>query len=322
MTGDSVATYEFPMEEHHRLAEEAIRKRNGRIGYSFKSAYRHLTQAWKIYEIDREMSLFRAITAEEEAASGLMLALAQQRYPGAQRLRPRDHRHKAAVVPFLQGVTGMLASSGVVTPRLRLSNGSTAALEVSIDLQAMGLSREARFATPDHPFNFAIKKAGQSGVYMFETELEELARSRGAVDIRTAIAERANLRNQLLYASDRGVPNASFPQEALLQHRGRVYMLTLLAIGVLQTKEHQLFAGQALEAFLTALGIAIDERLDYTKSQPPGPLNEVRQALDGTFSMATGYRGKVKITGTLGAAVPWESESAGHVQDITKESSE
>lgn len=286
---------DLPMEPHHLLAEEAIRKRKGRIGHSFKSAFRHIRQAWKLYPIDPEMSLFRAITGEEEAASGLMLALMQQRYPGANRLKPRDHRHKAAVAPFLTAVNNMLVASSVPAPKLSLSSGKTPALEVSLDLQAMGLSEDPKFATPDHPFNFAVKKSGRSDVYLFQKELDEVAASKGVSDIQAAIAARANLRNELLYASDDGVPEARFGEDLLLEYRSRIYALCLLTIGILQTKQHQIFAAQTLEAFLTALGHAIDDRFDYSVSQPAGPVTMVIQQADRSHHMTTGYRGYTKL---------------------------
>lgn len=282
------------MEEHHLLAEEAISKRKGRIGNSFRSAFRHIRLTWKLHHFDNEMSLFRAITGEEEAASGLMLAFIQQRYPGANKLKPRDHTHKAAVSPYLDAVNNLIASVPVPAPKLSLSMGSPPSLSISVDLQALGVSGEPKFATPDNPFNFALRKDGEESVYFFEKELAEIASFSGAADIRTAISERANLRNRLLYASDEGIPKVEFPDETLLRYRDRIFRLCLLTIGILQTKQHQLFAAQNLEAFLTALGHIIETGTNY--DLPDGRFMSVAQQPDGTYKSGIGYRAQITIT--------------------------
>lgn len=283
------------MDKHHLLAEEAIGKRKGRIGHTFRSAFRHIKLAWKLHPLDKEMSLFRAITGEEEAASGLMLALIQQRYPGANKLKPRDHAHKAAVSPYLDAVNNLMASVPVPTPKLSLSMGHPPSLSISIDLQALGISNEPKIATPDNPFNFTLRRAGDETIYFFEKELREIANFRGAADIKAAISDRANLRNRLLYASDRGIPEVEFPDAALLQYRDRIYRLCLLTIGILQTKQHQLFAAQNLEAFLSVLGQTIEAGIDYSQAAPDGQFISFVQQPDGNFHTGVGYRGKINF---------------------------
>ncbi len=49
---------------------------------------------------DPAMAIFRAITAEEEAASGLLRCLAEMDYPNAKYLNPHNHSHKHAVFPL------------------------------------------------------------------------------------------------------------------------------------------------------------------------------------------------------------------------------
>ncbi len=61
--------------------------------------------------VDLEMAAFRAITAEEEAASALFHSLKRRRYAGAARLSPRNHVHKNAVAPFCTAVSRVLAAT-------------------------------------------------------------------------------------------------------------------------------------------------------------------------------------------------------------------
>lgn len=68
----------------------------------FRSAIEHLRRALVIQDIDPAMAIFRGITAEEEAASGLMHAFILRNYPNANLLKPRDHLQKHAVTPYLR----------------------------------------------------------------------------------------------------------------------------------------------------------------------------------------------------------------------------
>lgn len=64
---------------------------------SFGASFVHLSLAHRIREIDPAMALLRAITAEEEAASGLLRALRAIKYSKSDELRAKDHLQKAAV---------------------------------------------------------------------------------------------------------------------------------------------------------------------------------------------------------------------------------
>ena len=71
----------------------------------FRSAINHLNQAEKLFEIDSSMAAFRCITAEEEAATGLMLLLQDMQYANAVHLKPRTHAHKVAEIVFFSILT-------------------------------------------------------------------------------------------------------------------------------------------------------------------------------------------------------------------------
>ena len=177
-----------------------------------------------------------------------------------------------------------------------MSLGKPPKLSISWNLAALGLSKDSIFATPDHPFNFTMRKDGADDVYMFEQELQELATLNGSADILAAIKDRANIRNRILYASDEGVPSIEFPDETLLRHRNRIYRLCLLTIGVLQTKSHQLFVRQNLQAFLAVLRIAAEHKIIPDEVLPKfGRLFEIKQQDHGVYSLRDSYRGQIKI---------------------------
>lgn len=67
------------------------------------------------------MAIFRAITAEEEAATGLLRALQARGYADSREIQPRDHLQKAAVYPYLRAIakhTSYLRMNGVKEVRL------------------------------------------------------------------------------------------------------------------------------------------------------------------------------------------------------------
>ena len=67
--------------------------------HCFRSALRHIDRSIALSGVDNEMAAFRAITAEEEASSGLIRALSELGYPESEKIKVRDHVHKQAVFP-------------------------------------------------------------------------------------------------------------------------------------------------------------------------------------------------------------------------------
>lgn len=296
----SARSAELPMEEHHLIAEECVKKFGGRIGHCFRSAFSHLRRSWTLHPIDSEMSLFRAITAEEEAATALILALKQQQYDGADKLNPLHHVHKAAISPFLDAVGDMLAATKMPTPKLMVVRGERPALKLLIDVAAFTGSKEPLFGEPDQPFNYLLSQGSKA--YSFEKQLQALAEDNGAGSIGQHVKDEANLRNRLLYASDDGVPRVEFSDNLILRRRGRIYSLALIAIGVLQTKQHQLFVRQCLNTYRTVLGQIANDDLDYEQiTKPNGALMTITQQPDGIYTQNTSYRmsAKIEISGQL-----------------------
>lgn len=282
---------ELPWEDHHVIAEESANKLGGRIKHCLRSAFDHLRRSWTLHPIDSEMSLFRAITAEEEAATALMRAMKQRQYPGSEKLNPWEHRHKAAVSPFLDAVGNLLAETGMPPPRLSINRGDRPMLSISLDLGALTGKVTGEFAAVDHPFNYMLRMNHEEKAYMFEAQLQQLASSRGEASIRQLVQNEANLRNRLLYATDQGIAEVRFNDSVILRKRDRVYRLALLTIGILQTKQHQLFAVQCLQAYCAVIGQIVQDLIPAKSlSQPQGFYMSVAQQPDGTYLQTTLYR--------------------------------
>lgn len=246
---------EPPFSEFHETVEECIGNLNGRVKSCGRSAFRHLRGAWALFELDNEMSALRAITAEEEAASALILSLQQKRYPGSGLINHRDHLHKTALTPFLNAVRKVLSVTDFAKPTLTLKpKEAPPRVEVSFDIRNMGADiSEPLFVQPDEPLNFLVHNQSEDGdrsVHAFEEELKEIATGKGLDDVLDFLRSEANRRNRLLYANDEGIPSVQFQEGFLRERLRRVTVLLVLTIAVQQTKIHQLFIVQCLKAFL------------------------------------------------------------------------
>jgi hypothetical protein len=253
---------ELPLSSTEQVLADCVERLGvPRIRHAARSAFEHLRKSWTLHPIDSEMSLFRAITGEEEAATALILALRQQNYPGAQRLNPRDHRHKIAVWPLILAIGRGLERKGIPTPSLRISKEGEPKLTLNFDIGTAAGLDEPFFATPDHPFNFVMHsdEKGPFEVHRWERELAEIASERGFADIRKHIESEANLRTRILYASNDGIPAVRFADDAILSRVNRVAYILKIVVGVMQTKQHQLFVTQGLEALLRALNRLEDQ---------------------------------------------------------------
>ena len=250
---------EYPFTEWQKQLEEAYRQLKGRPKFCGLNAFRGLRRSWLIAAIDPEISVFRAVTAEEEAATALIFALKHRQYPGSEKLHHRSHKHKAGIAIFLQMMKEFIVGLNIrsIGAEITYVDGMP-----RIDVQ---LPLPEGFAKPDEPLNLVGHKLDESTlkILRFEDQLQSYADKRGAPDFRKACEEEANLRNLLLYATDVGLNVVSNVDYSLV-FRGRSTSLLLsLAICVLQTPMHQLFVVQAIEAFLGALNSLPDDLFDF-----------------------------------------------------------
>jgi hypothetical protein len=315
LTDETERAAEFPFAEWLLGVEDAGNRLTGRVRHCSRSAFVHLRKAWRLHGIDDEMSVFRAITAEEEAATALIQALKARRYAGAERLRPWNHVHKTAFWPLVEAVNRILVASGMPTPKVALARRGTPKVALKLDIAAMTGSAEPLWGEPDHPLNFLLRSghASEPLVHMFEAEFDELASERGAGSLKLHVEREANARNRLLYADDQGYPTVTFHDDLLMERARRVGILVLLAIIVMQTPEHQLFVIQCLEALLRALASLGDTQFDYTAAIAPieRQLLTIHRHADGTVKAS--IRQPVTVGGHWGVT---QQRPAGTPQPI------
>lgn len=280
---------EMPFDDIHLHIEASIEKlKVPRIRHACRSAFNHLRKAWTLHPVDAEMSSFRAITAEEEAATAVIRALRQQNYPNADRLSDRNHVHKSALWPFITAVSEKVMEKKIAVPTMTLRVEGEPRIELSVDIgRQAGLNRPL-WGTPDEPFNFSMwsDRTGPFKLHDFSEELLALAAGKGARDIEAYVKAEANARNQLLYASDKGIPSVMFEDAYLLSRRRRVMTLLVLTIAIMQTKVHQLFLVQCLDALIRAIQRFDGDPLNLPKVDPRVERFELIEQADGSMKLA------------------------------------
>ena len=251
----------------------AISKLPSRVRTRAQNAWRGFELAIMHLEADREIASFRAITAQEEAATALFMALKEKGYPGSDRLNVREHRHKAALWPFLEAVKRRLIKD---LPGLSLNyviDPSEPSISVKIPIRSLMNDPEL----PDyaismlHPLDLLHSVKGQP--YLFQDELKEVSEHLSATSIERLVSKLSNARNGLLYASDQSLPKSRAQMKDILGRRDQAENALVLTIAVMQTDSHQAMVLQSLEAFLGIVGKS--EGLAMPYPVPPDSLVDI-----------------------------------------------
>ena len=243
----------FPFSEYALRLEKTFDHLSGRVKYRAKNAFQHIRGAWVIRQIDQGMSAFRAITAEEEAATAVILALKAKKYPGSERLEHYKHDHKMAVFGLIQ-VISRIFSRVDYTPQLYLVDGERPPrirLQFDINRLAGITDAEPLFAEPIYPLDFSL--GNSRGAKVLSEEFEEFAGEKGFAKTIGFLKSEANVRNRILYASDTGIPLVKIQDEFIQHRKDRVVTMLTIALMIEQTDEHQSFVVQCLRTLLTTL---------------------------------------------------------------------
>lgn len=218
-----------------------------------RNALRHIDKACEIRAIDPDMAAFRSITGEEEAATAIFHALQHHSYVGADKLKPRNHLHKAAVVPFLQAAGDFLSSSAERFGFVFQLRWHEADPKAKLQLLLAPLDpAHTRALLPTPPLHF---QANMDDVpYDFSAELQKVISLHKVETIEKHIRARAARRNHLLYATSQGIPNIVAPiDKPLATSRERILACLAVFLFIDQYPSEQLLAQQGLTAFLNLL---------------------------------------------------------------------
>jgi len=223
--------------------------------HCFRSALYHLERAELLRAVDPAMAIFRAITAEEEAASGVIRCLAELGYPCADALNAHDHAHKHAVFPFMQILElffGQTLANHFKKYNLHIKEEDGASrLTLALNVTING---EPQLAYPIPPLNFGVKNpdTGEAPDYSFQ--INQLVAAKGRASVKAFLKNEANLRNEILYAGPDGYPTIpTLDLGFLVERRARVLAMINVYLLAFPYQEHQPFVTQALASFAKML---------------------------------------------------------------------
>ena len=222
-----------------------------------RNAIRHIEKAWEIKNIDREMAGFRAITGEEESVTAIFHSLKRRNYNASDKLKPWKHIHKTAMYPFLIAASQAFDPlKSEMKPKLEL-HPELGRKRFRVRTTIKGPDGKKLWVFPEPPLNFIVKINDK--LVDFTEQFSLLASEKNAKDIFTAIKKAANYRNQILYASQNGIPSLAEPIDKYLLKRKDIIFLNLSIFLLIDPyNEIQLFVQQALAAFLKMLNIIDD----------------------------------------------------------------
>src|SRR6266700_1198395 len=225
-----------------------------------RSAIRHISRAWDLRHIDREMAAFRAITGEEESVSAIFHSLKRHGYEKANKLNPRNHVHKSAVFAFFRCVGEVLdvTNQMKLEPKLELNKNEHSSRRIRVRLTVRGPDGKPLWAYPEPPLHYTVRL--NDNIVDFSEQLQKLASEKNCRDILSHIKMEANRRNRVLYARPDGVPTIEEPIDGYLMRRRDIIFTNLIIYLLIDPySEHQLFVRQALAAFLKMLQMLEDE---------------------------------------------------------------
>lgn len=251
----------FPISDFDTVLADTIPLMKPPGKWAAFNSIRHLNRAWKLKDHDLEMAVFRAITAEEEAATALFHSLKRHHYNSSDRLKTRDHVHKNAVIPFMDAVSRVFARFQDVVPETEfLFDEEVNPPAIQIRFRLPSTSGEINvWGYPIPPLNFSLRE--QKGdqehrIADFEAEIQQIAKEANAKTIIDHLRERANTRNRLLYAASTGYPGVECDAIAALSHFQRnVFTILRLFVLIDPYPQHQLFVQQCLSAFTSMLAV-------------------------------------------------------------------
>lgn len=255
-----------------RRVIDALKGAKSMSGHCARHAVHHLDQAWRLKKRDPEMALLRAITAEEEAATALMIVVQEHRYDHAVQLRRayRQHAYKQGLFPYLNAIRRHFALARSGLPQLLLGNERVRGT-LRLFLLIRPPNGEAWLRTVP-PLHLSLTEEKDARAYYFERETPAIAAAAGEKSVIDAIRALTKLRNYCLYASSRGMPRiTSGVVEEIERRKTRVFFMLTVFCLIFPYREPAVFVQQALDGFLLMMGRIEKEALGagFQGESPP-----------------------------------------------------
>lgn len=242
---------------------EGIKKNvKGRSKFCIYNAIHHLKMAFKIKELDPEMALFRAITAEEEVSRAIFIILKEQKYVNADKIKDQEHKYKQSLSIFIELIEISFYNklkANFLFEDISLFMDKEEKLQLKIKLK----KKEAFSTIP--PLNFSLFVNDEN--YNFEEEVEELISKSNFKDFEKLIKKEINLRNEILYANDRGrIVIKEGLDDGLEKYYKTVFKLIIIYSLIYPYKKSKSdFVQNALNSYLFVL-LKIENKICYNNT--------------------------------------------------------
>jgi hypothetical protein len=224
----------------------------GSVRNRLLSSLEHFDRAFALFQIDREIASFRAITGEEEAATALMKAIALRRYRHANHFNPHDHQHKAAVIACVRAIG--LDIQPILAEFQLVFDFEKRRIDIKVPLSNFDVIGGENLAIqPVEPLDFVHTRNGTSEGNVFKEAIDNLAAKSQFENVRRMVKSIANSRNTLLYASDSSLHQSKATLDILEQRKTTAMVLLVLAVMILQSRKQLRLVGQAISAFLEVI---------------------------------------------------------------------
>jgi hypothetical protein len=214
-------------------------------------------KAWGLRDIDKNMAIFRIITAEEEAASALMISLKRRHYNGSEKLKLYSHVHKSSIWFIIAAFTEFLpALQGSIEGEFAIEPDETTGKATPIMRFKILNSSLPGYIYPIPPLEIQLIHGNGTNktLHMLEEEIKKLVSAKGHEEFLKYIQAEANIRNEILYAGDQGVPTASNDIDSFIKHRRkRVFVLQIVCLLIDFYPQKQLLVKQLLQVLLVNL---------------------------------------------------------------------
>lgn len=207
---------------------------NGRVRTAGINALDHLQKARRIAETDPQMACFRAICAEEEAATSLLTSLKEQGYIHSEKYHVKSHDNKAGVAVFIKAVVSWFNDSFAfdelfIDSPILVTTDEPGRPAVELEFLIKGTNNVLR---PRPPLN--IETNGSATMKeLIGKYLRENVKKKLAAEVKAVIKSRANERNLLLYASDEGLPGCFADVNQYLLNQAAIVHAIITSIGLI-----------------------------------------------------------------------------------------
>ncbi len=214
--------------------------------HAARNALKSLERANKLVEIDPEIAVFLSITALEESSTAIISSVKRKGYKYSDRLDPRDHIQKIAIIPFIQSLSSAFAIMNQFEPQVVIDTKKPdPKLEIRLKINKEG---KLQYAYPIPPLNFQLSENGKP--YFFEREFEKLSELKKVKEMIDYVRTLANLRNKILYASADGIPKISSSTVDFIKKKENQVSTSLIIFLLIDQNPRQIFVQQGLISFL------------------------------------------------------------------------